>query len=647
MATETATLIFRADTSALRQAERRLRAVENQGSRTEASAKNVGMGFKGAAVGAAALAAAIGAISKIVSVATEFDVINASLKTMTGSTERAKMAFAEIQKFATETPYDLAQVATSFTKLKARGLDPSMDALRSYGNTASAMGKSLDQMIEAVADATTGEFERLKEFGIKASKEGDKASLTFKGVTTTIGTSAGEIEQYLRNIGNVEFGGAMAERAETLDGKLSNLGDSWDGLWLTISNSGLGELFKETAEGATLLINAMERTIRAAQGQLTTEEQINDLVEKRKSVADEAFFAANAGNAELEAHYDKQLAQIDAQLAALKEKNKEEEKVIADNNAEDQAARELAAENEKNNKLAADKKEFYDKNRQRAEDELQAALRINQTELEASAQKYDDLLAQQKNNLELGLISQEEFENAKTELILAKQRERLQILEEMDRAKFEADMARWAEEAEAELAVKKDKEAQEAQATAEKANAINAIEDTFMKNVDARKKASFRLAMSLADAEKRAKAKEIIVDSYSAAMKAYQSLAAIPVVGPALGAAAFAATIAMGVQAAGQAMAGRALGGQVRAGESYVVGERGPEILTMGGNGKIIPNEQIKGSSQQAVTNNTNVSFSIVANDTDGFDDLLESRRGSIVSMINQALNEGGKVGLV
>ena len=35
------------------------------------------------------------------------------------------------------------------------------------------MGKDLSQMIEAVADATTGEFERLKEFGIKAGKEGD------------------------------------------------------------------------------------------------------------------------------------------------------------------------------------------------------------------------------------------------------------------------------------------------------------------------------------------------------------------------------------------------------------------------------------------------------------------------------------------
>jgi uncharacterized membrane protein YqgA involved in biofilm formation len=47
------------------------------------------------------------------------------------------------------------QFINAFIKLKALGLQPSKEALTSYGNTATAMGKSLDQMIEAVADAST------------------------------------------------------------------------------------------------------------------------------------------------------------------------------------------------------------------------------------------------------------------------------------------------------------------------------------------------------------------------------------------------------------------------------------------------------------------------------------------------------------
>ena len=86
-----------------------------------------------------------------------------------------------------------------------------------------------------------------------------------------------------------------------------------------------------------------------------------------------------------------------------------------------------------------------------------------------------------------------------------------------------------------------------------------------------------------------------------AAINAFASTAAIPVVGPALAPAASAAAIAatapfvaatMSLSAA--ATGARALGGQVRGGESYLVGERGPELLTMGTSGRIATNENLK-----------------------------------------------------
>ena len=99
----------------------------------------------------------------------------------------------------------------------------------------------------------------------------------------------------------------------------------------------------------------------------------------------------------------------------------------------------------------------------------------------------------------------------------------------------------------------------------------------------------------------------------------------------------------------GATVGGRALGGQVLAGESYVVGERGPEVLTMGGsNGRIITNEALRGNNQSNnETNVSNVSFNITANDSRGFDELLQSRRGTIVSMINKAMANKGKRAIV
>lgn len=191
----------------------------------------------GAAIGAAGLAKMA---YDLVQVNTEYQRLGASLKTLTGSSAAAGVEFDRLQKFSVETPYQLTEVVGAFTKLKAMGLDPSNEALESYGNTASAMGKDLNMMIEAVADAATGEFERLKEFGIKAKSEGDNVSFTFQGVTTTIKKNAAEISGYLQNIGKTNFAGAMAEQMNTLGGAFSNLQDAYSNLLAEIgSNSGI------------------------------------------------------------------------------------------------------------------------------------------------------------------------------------------------------------------------------------------------------------------------------------------------------------------------------------------------------------------------------------------------------------------------
>ena len=203
-------------------------------------------------------------VTKLVSVQREFDVLNASLVTVTGSSAAAQREFAWIKEFAATTPFALNEVTTAFVKLKALGLDATEETLRSYGNTASAFGKSLDQFIEAVADASTGEFERLKEFGIKAKQDGEVVSLTFQGLTKTIGNNSREIAQYLDDLGNNQFAGAMQRRAESLDGALSNLSDTWDSLFLTISQNNAGGLIFDSVklasgamEDAIAIINAM------------------------------------------------------------------------------------------------------------------------------------------------------------------------------------------------------------------------------------------------------------------------------------------------------------------------------------------------------------------------------------------------------
>lgn len=243
-----------------------MRELDKSTSRLGLGANLLAKGMDMATGAILAAGAAVGAsfVGKLVAVQREFDVLNSSLVTVSGSSAAAAREMAWLKDFAKETPFGLAQATQGFVKMKALGLDPSKAALTSFGNTASAMGKDLNQMVEAVADATTGEFERLKEFGIKAKVEGDRVALTFQGVSTTIGNSAAEINKYLIDLGNNQFGGAMAERAKTLDGTISALADSWDELFRTIGSSGVSRAMTNEIQGIDSYLGALTDRMNAA-----------------------------------------------------------------------------------------------------------------------------------------------------------------------------------------------------------------------------------------------------------------------------------------------------------------------------------------------------------------------------------------------
>lgn len=170
---------------------------------------------------AAGLAAAAFAAFKAINIAGEFEKLQAVLKSVTGSQKEAALAFKFVQDIAKGLPFSLQEITTAYTKMTALGIQPTREALESFANTAAATGKSLDQFVEAVADAVTGEFERLKEFGIKVKNEGDTLKVTFQGITKTIQNDAAAINGYLQSIGENQFAGAAADQMDTLTGRWS------------------------------------------------------------------------------------------------------------------------------------------------------------------------------------------------------------------------------------------------------------------------------------------------------------------------------------------------------------------------------------------------------------------------------------------
>ena len=143
---------------------------------------------------------------------------------------------------------------------------------------------------------------------------------------------------------------------------------------------------------------------------------------------------------------------------------------------------------------------------------------------------------------------------------------------------------------------------------------------------------AFKKSMALfkADALKKA-----FISLYEGAMKTFASIPFpfnIVAVG---GALAFGASLINKIK-------GFEKGGRPPVGQPSIVGEKGAELFVPDQAGTIVPNNQLGGMGKQVTVN-----FNISTVDARGFNELLVNSRGTIVNLINSAVNEKGKMAIV
>lgn len=663
-----------------------------------------------------------------------FDKLNSGLITMTGSAENAAKAFSVLQQFAKETPYGLNQAVEGFTKLVALGLNPSKEALISYGNTAAAMGKDLNQMIEAVADASTFEFERLKEFGIKSSQQADTVSFTFRGVTTTVKKNSEEIQKYLLNIGNTDFAGAMETRSKTLDGQLSSLADSFDGLVLAVAQSGFGDAVGEQAARAEDAITALTDAIASNEIAATLQDWVTLFNESFKFISDalndlaydtedksvdmsdslgaipdairewlpdiqQTFheviawfqriddYAVALGQtladvfdpsktaaltfknltAEADAAYAASIKRAEAESQAITNRSKQRKKEIEEQRKQYDERKKQEIDlaslvnkkggtggtgetDDKAAKAAAKKAEQL---RKQAQDYLDTLARQNNDELKAIDAQEQQKLAKAKEFYSQGALSLKEYEQAKTAIVLEAGQKRQ---DELDKRQKEAQekqqkgddfMAQIMGQNAAELELLDIQEQQKLE-VADKYReqglineeqyqaALNAINEQYAtKRADATAAAFGNMASNIGSALGEAsgayKAFAIVqatIATYTAAIEAYKSTAAIPVVGPFLAPVAAAAAVGAGMAQVSAIRSAREQGGQLSAGQASTIAERGkPEVIMPAGASRVRTAQQMKeimgqngsssGPSNVTIVNNTSSQIGNVSTEQD------------------------------
>ncbi|HCQ3167508.1 TPA: hypothetical protein OHQ33_001953 [Escherichia coli] len=339
---------------------------------------------------------------------------------------------------------------------------------------------------------------------------------------------------------------------------------------------------------------------------------------KRDAVTKEQIAAYNAAR-DAEAQQD--IARIDAT-----------EKAKADREAKSNEKR-LAAQAKREETAAQRQKKA-------AEDFLATVDRTTGDEISRITAAEEQKLAKLEEFNRAGTISQQQYENAKTQIMLTAEQARQ---DELDKRQKEAQekqqkgddfMAQIMGQNATELELL-DIQEQQKLAVADKYReqglisekqyqaALNAINEQYAtKRADATATAFGNMASNIGSALGEAsgayKAFAIVqatIATYTAAIEAYKSTAAIPVVGPFLAPVAAAAAVGAGMAQVSAIRSAREQGGQLSAGQASTIAERGkPEVIMPAGASRVRTAQQMKEIMGQNGSSSGPANISIINN---------------------------------
>ena len=165
-------------------------------------------------------------IKDLAEVGFEIEKAQLSLENLFGSAEMGKGVMDELMQLATKMPGAVTDLLPAYRQLVLLGLAPSKDEMYALGEISTLTGKKITDTAMAIQMAGGGTFKRLRSMGIEVKKNGDQLTMTYLGVSKTIGTSKKAIFDYMVQLGKMPgVQGSMAKQMNTLAGQSQNTAD--------------------------------------------------------------------------------------------------------------------------------------------------------------------------------------------------------------------------------------------------------------------------------------------------------------------------------------------------------------------------------------------------------------------------------------
>jgi phage tail tape-measure protein len=593
--------------------------------------KDAALSVQGALLGIGAGAA----LKSIITTAAEVESLQVRLKFLTGSTKDAGIAFKVMNEYASSVPFALADIERASPSLLtvADNVEDLNELLQITGDIAAVSGLSFDETAMQIQRAFAGGIASADQF----RERGVSAFLGFEaGVSYSADKTRNKIISMWRD-GTTTAKGATDELADTFTGQVSMMQDAWRELKLVVADTGVFSEASNVIRGITEGL----RDPAFKDGVKVFSEKLLELFRFSVDHKDEllaigsAFLGGKIGG--IFGKQGKALGAAAGGIVAYQDSLAQLLGMQVKTGTLDSVEEINAAILETYNSIIELNEKFTSGGFETILDKIfpevdgftfgQNAYNMQRQALQ---KQYDELLELRKNfgehviDITSGL-PQETDPFAESLAALTKEAEALDLaFESLEALNDEANFQEYLTNLEAVAAqISAMREANH--------QAANAIKSDWQKIgesiTSAWETVSDSIENTLADAvlglsSWRDATKMILQEVAREFVKTYMIKGMVTNISTGLG-------NLFGLEP-------RANGGAVTAGQSYLVGERGAEVFVPTESGTIIPNEQINNTS------NINVNFNITANDTRGFDQLLQQRRGQIVGMVNQALNDRG-----
>lgn len=268
--------------------------------------KGIEKAFTGLKVTATASLAAVGAsLTAGLSEGLDYEKYRVQLQTATKDTEKTTKLMKNAIDYANKTPFETGEIIEATSKFEAMGLSAEK-WLGITADMAGATSKDMIQAVEAIIDAVaSGEFERLKEFGIKkASLDGFNASGSL-------------VDQ------NAMVDSLMKQMQDRFEGGAEELSKTTSGMWSTVTGTFknsmakvIGVLDDGTIRSGSILSRLRDIIQKVADK--FTEWQNNGTIDKIAEQLDKLIMASIQGFKDLIAKIKEVIAEVKAFLASAK-----------------------------------------------------------------------------------------------------------------------------------------------------------------------------------------------------------------------------------------------------------------------------------------------------------------------------------------